>query len=209
MGEAAMTLEQVSRRDRLERRDHADVVWFFTSAAGDLGERGMNLEGNRGKGEFDDMFKLNAASRYRRISWVFGAMPLKQARVLQRFYEPVVWRGLEAFGQFAGVALRSPVAKATFRRETRSMRASDALDGAFDVWLRALAYRVRMATKSVSQDDRDLVRRITAECDVMVSEACRSYTKHSTLQAIAERKGRKARLRYQSESAGRFGDDRE
>ncbi len=190
---AITTFTEVSQRCRLTQRQANDVRWFWTDAGGDLGLRAMNLEPSVRSAADSDYSKAAAAQeRYQRVNLIFDEMGPDHAWALRRFYEPAVWRGLEGFGVYAGLALRSGLAKRAFCRQTGHERAGHVV---FETWLKALSHRVHVPKHTPPKDDRELVRVIVADCDDALTAACRQYERHEVVLHHRARKERLARIR--------------
>ena len=192
----ATTLMEASQRCRLTQKQANDVRWFWTDAEGELGLRACNLEPSiSGAGDFDDSKAASAQERYSRVNTIFDQMGPTHTWALRRFYEPAVWRGLEAFGGYAGLSLRSQKAKSSFREQTGHDRAGHIV---FETWLKGLSHRVHAPKTAPPKEDRELVRVIVADCEDVLTVACRQFDRHEVLLQIRTRKERLARLRMVS-----------
>lgn len=157
---------------RLPSGSTSDLRWFWNDAAGALGLKGVNTDSaGGGGGDIEDTHRVEAAARYREISLLLDRVGAAKTRVLQRYHQEAVWRGLEAFGVMAGVALVTGKAKAAYRADAREGRVNHA---EFVSWLKALGDRTMLGL-NVTPDDRGLKLAILSEAELMLSRACAAY----------------------------------
>jgi hypothetical protein len=177
---------------RLDSSAAEDVRWFWNQAPGELGLRASSMQPTTHcMGQGDDTRALNAARRWRRVWKALTALRDEQVRVLQRYYAAEVpWRGLEHFGDMAGVALLSDVARRRFRDTTGAKRVGEQ---AFGAWLRGLSARIRGERGGASDEDRRLASDIISDCDLALYRASHDYANACAL----------VRLRQAEEAEGR------
>lgn len=183
-----MTTTPENEQARLPQRDANDIRWFWSEAPGILGAQGINPEPDaprtsKTNAGTEDTRIAEAAERYQRIDDVLSTLSVRHQRVLQRFYQDAVWKGLEAFGPLAGVAMVSESAKTAYRADRTTERA---IQSHFIAWLHALSART-MPGMHCSPDDRSMKRAIHIECDRLIAAACRAY-EASKLQLDRQRR---------------------
>jgi hypothetical protein len=173
---------------RLPQTSTADLRWFWNDAAGALGLKGLNTDGaGGGGGDIEDTHRVEAATRYREISLLLDRVGPWKTRILQRYHQEAVWRGLESFGVMAGIALVTRKAKAAYREDAREGRLNH---GEFAAWLKALGART-MLGMSQTVDDRALRLAILSEAELLLSRACSAYDAVKTLR-MSERRAEKS-----------------
>lgn len=193
---------------RLPQDSTADLRWFWNDAPGVLGLKAVNLDPSGGNTETEDTHRVEAACRYREISRILDRVGDARTRVLQRYHQEAVWRGLESFGVLAGVALITRAAKDGYRGDAIGQRA---IHSHFVGWLQALSART-MPGHVVGHDDRELKAAILREAETRLAKACLAYETAKALRGI-ERKAevsarnalisREARAHQERVTAGR------
>jgi hypothetical protein len=172
---------------RLPGDSTADLRWFWNDAAGALGLKGMNPDSAGGGGDTEDTHRVEAATRYREIALLLDRVGPAKTRILQRYHQEAVWRGLESFGVMAGIALVTRKAKEAYREDARDGRVNH---GEFAAWLKALGART-MLGMSQTVDDRSLRLAILSEAELLLTRACSAYDVVKTLR-LSERRAEKS-----------------
>jgi len=171
---------------RLPGDSTADLRWFWNDAAGALGVKANNPDGAGGGGDVEDTHRVEAATRYREISLLLDRVGPVRTRILQRYHQEAVWRGLESFGVMAGIALITRKAKAAYREDAREGRVNH---GEFVAWLKALGARTMLGMNQ-TVSDRSLRLGILSEAELLLSRACSAYDMVKTLR-MSERRAEK------------------
>lgn len=186
---------------RLFQDSASDVRWFFSDAPGILGLKASNWDGRSGSVDKEDTRVAEAAHRYETIAEVLEAIGHRRTLVLQRFYQEwskatVPWRGLEAFGSMAGLAVLTTVAKRAYKDDHTGLVDHNE----FLAWIRALSTRT-MAGAKIAKDDAELKSKILSECDGMLRRASVAYETNKANQKKTRGIQAKARNRMIEDEA--------